>query len=122
VNPTNYLELLKLAAPETIVVLTALIVLAADLITMRDLELRFRLVICALISCAGCAAAIAWMLVLPEHADVHGMLVIDPLTQLVKIGVLVMAILAPGLAVARATRAVVLGLVDDEFDRWFRPW
>ena len=89
----NYLELLKLAAPETIVVITALVVLAADLVTMRDLELRFRLLIGALISCVGCAAAIGWMLVLPEHANfLEGMLVIDPLTQLVKIAVLVLAI------------------------------
>ena len=89
----NYLELLKLAAPETIVVVTALVVLAADLVTMRDLELRFRLLIGALISCVGCAAAIAWMLVLPEHANfLEGMLVVDPLTQLVKMAVLVLAI------------------------------
>ena len=51
----NYLELLKLAAPETIVVVTALTVLAADLVALRGLELRFRLIIGALISCVGCA-------------------------------------------------------------------
>src|SRR5437867_7623579 len=60
---------------------------------MRDLELRFRLLIGALISCVGCAAAIGWMLVLPEHANfLEGMLVIDPLTQLVKIALLVLSI------------------------------
>ena len=91
-NGPNYLELLKLAAPETLVVLAALTVLAADLVAMRDLELRFRLVIGGLISCVGCIAASAWMLALPQHANVHGMLVVDPLTQLVKIGVLAMAI------------------------------
>ncbi len=91
-NGTNYFELLKLAAPELLVVVAAFTVLAADLITMRELELRFRLLIGALISCVGCVAAIAWMLVLPEHANIHGMLVIDPLTQLVKVGVLVLAI------------------------------
>src|SRR5438094_1291455 len=89
----NYLELLKLAAPETIVVVTALVVLIADLVALRGLELRFRLLIGALISCVGCAAAIGWMLVLPEHANfLQGMLVIDPLTQLVKFAVLVLAI------------------------------
>ena len=40
-----YLELLKLAAPETIVVITALLVLVADLVALRELELRFRLII-----------------------------------------------------------------------------
>src|SRR6266481_3261058 len=89
----NYVELLKLAAPETIIVVTALVVLAADLVALRGLELRFRLLIGALISCVGCAAAIGWMLVLPDQANfLEGMLVIDPLTQLVKIAVLVLAI------------------------------
>ena len=37
----SYLEVLKLAVPETLVVITALIVLGADLITMRDLEIGF---------------------------------------------------------------------------------
>ncbi len=64
----SYLELLKLAAPETILVLTVLVVLAADLLALRGLELRFRLLIGAMISCVGCAAAIAWMLALPQHA------------------------------------------------------
>src|SRR6266705_1338329 len=83
-----YLELLKLAAAETIVVITALLVLVADL-----MDLRFRLIIGALISCVGSAAAIAWMLALPEHANfLQGMLVVDPLTQLVKMGILVLAI------------------------------
>src|SRR5947208_433003 len=81
-----------MAVPETLVVLAALIVLAVDLVSMRELELRFRLIIGALISSAGCLAAIAWMFVLPEHANLHGMLVVDPLTQLVKMGILLMAI------------------------------
>jgi NADH-quinone oxidoreductase subunit N len=89
----SYLELLKLAAPETIVVIAALAVLAADLLTMRDLELRFRFIVGALISGVGCLAAIGWMLVLPQHANfANGMLVVDPLTQLVKVGLLVLAI------------------------------
>ncbi|HWX20195.1 MAG TPA: NADH-quinone oxidoreductase subunit N [Candidatus Binatia bacterium] len=89
----SYLELLKLAAPETILVVTALVVLAADLLTLRDLELRMRFLIGAMISCVGCAAAIAWMLALPQHADfAEGMLVINPLTQLIKVALLVLTI------------------------------
>ena len=89
----NYLELLRLAVPETIVVITALVVLAADLLTLRELELRLRLTIGALISCVGCVAAIAWMLALPGHANLaEGMLVVDPATQLVKMALLVLAI------------------------------
>ncbi len=90
----SYFELFKLAIPETIIVITVLAVLAADLIAMRDLELRFRLVIGGMIACVGCVGAIVWMWIVPVHANVSGgMLVVDPLTQLVKIAVLVLAIL-----------------------------
>lgn len=89
----NYLELLKLAAPETIVVLTALAVLAIDLTSMRGLETRLRFVIGGLLTCVGCAAAILWMLVMPEQANAFGgMLVVTPLTQLVKICLLALTI------------------------------
>ena len=57
----NYLDILKFAAPETILVITALVVLGVDLWILRELELRFRLIIGGLISCVGCAAAIGWM-------------------------------------------------------------
>lgn len=85
----SYLELLKLAAPETIVVLTALAVLVVDLTSTRDLEARFRFIINGMIACAGCVAAIVWMLVMPAHANaLEGMFVVDPLTQVVKIALL----------------------------------
>jgi len=90
----SYLELLRLAAPETILVLTVMIVLTADLFALGGLELRFRLLIGAMISCAGCAAAIAWMLASPQHATfLEGMLVVTPLTQFIKIALLVLTIL-----------------------------
>lgn len=85
----SYFELLKLAAPETIVVFTALVVLVVDLTSTRGLETRFRFIIGGMVACAGCAAAIVWMLVIPAHANaLGGMLVVDPLTQFVKIAVL----------------------------------
>jgi NADH-quinone oxidoreductase subunit N len=89
----NYLELLKLAAPETIVVIVALVALVIDLTTLRELETRMRFVIAGMIACVGCAAAILWMLVTPEHADAFaGMLVVNPTTQFVKICILVLTI------------------------------
>jgi NADH-quinone oxidoreductase subunit N len=89
-----YLDLLKLAAPETILTLTVLAVLAADLLALRELELRLRFLIGGMIASFGCAAAIAWMLVMPEHGDfMGGMLVVNPLTQTIKIALLVFAIL-----------------------------
>jgi NADH-quinone oxidoreductase subunit N len=89
----SYLELVKLAVPEIILVLTVLVVLAADLLALRELELRFRLLVGAMISCVGCAVAIAWMFALPEHIDLfEGMLVVNPLTQFIKVALLVLTI------------------------------
>jgi len=93
VNRIDYSELLRLAAPETIIVITALVVLATDLLGLRELELRFRLRIGAMISCVGCVGASGWMIALPQHANfMQGMLVVDPLTQLVKVALLALAI------------------------------
>src|SRR6266705_2848282 len=89
----SYLELLKLAAPETLVVVAALVVLAVDLTTMRELDARVRLIIGGMIGGVGCVAAILWMLVMPAHANAFGgMLVVDPLTQFVKISLLVLTL------------------------------
>ncbi len=89
----NYLELLKLAAPETIVVLTALVVLAIDLTSLRALETRLRFMIGGMVGSVGCAAAILWTLVVPDQANAFGgMLVVSPLTQLVKICLLALTI------------------------------
>jgi len=93
VNGVSYLELLKLAAPETILVVTVLVLLSADLLALRGLELRFRLLVSAMIACVGCAVAIGWMLALPQQATfLDGMLVVDPLTQLVKVALLLLTI------------------------------
>jgi NADH-quinone oxidoreductase subunit N len=60
---------------------------------MRDLDSQFRRLIGGLISCVGCVAAIAWLLVMPQHINIsEGMLVTDPLTQLVKVALLVITI------------------------------
>ena len=86
-------ELLKLAAPETIVVVAALAALGADLAFLRGVETRFRFIIAGMIACAGCAAAIVWLLVIQPHGNaMGGMLVADPLTAFVKIAILVLAI------------------------------
>jgi len=91
----SYLELLKLATPETIVVLTVLLVLAADLLALRGLELRFRRLVCTLIGCVGCSVAMAWMLVLLQPtAAFAGMWVVDPLTQFIKVALLVLTVFA----------------------------
>jgi NADH-quinone oxidoreductase subunit N len=88
----SYLALFQLVVPETIVVIAVLLVLAADF-TMRSLETRFRFVIGGLIAGVGCLAAVVWMLIAPAQGEAGpGVLAVDPLTQLVKSAVLVMAI------------------------------
>src|SRR3974390_2053481 len=91
----SYLELLQLAAPETIIVVAAFAVLAADLFALRELELPFRRIIGGVVSCVGGGAAVGWMLALPQHASVgEGMFVVDPVSQWVKIALLALTILA----------------------------
>ena len=89
----SYLELLQLAAPETIVVLTALAVLTIDLTSTRGLVPRWRFMVGGLVACAGCMAAGVWMVVMPEHVNaMAGMLVVNPMTQLIKIALLVLTV------------------------------
>jgi NADH-quinone oxidoreductase subunit N len=110
----SYLELLKLAAPEAIVTLTALIVLAIGVATGRGIVVagvstakpkepaagtpkafasrRASTVICTLVAAVGLVAAIAAILMLPSNADLfRGMLVISPLNSLFEIVCLVLA-------------------------------
>src|SRR5581483_11900454 len=85
----SYSELLALAAPETIVVIAALAVLAADLFALREVEVRVRQVVTGMIACQGCVVAIGWILVLPARANImSGIFVVDPIGQLVKVALL----------------------------------
>ncbi|PYJ91902.1 MAG: NADH-quinone oxidoreductase subunit N [Verrucomicrobia bacterium] len=97
----SYLELLKLASPETIVVITALAVLAIGLVTGRAKstatvstakptqsanETSTATGICSAVAVLGLAIAIGTVLMLPRNATLFGgMLVITPLTSLFKI-------------------------------------
>ena len=76
----SYLELLKLASPETVVVLTALVVLSIGLVSERAAAL------CSFVAVLGLLVAIGAVLMLPRNATLFGgMLVITPLTSLFKI-------------------------------------
>ncbi len=102
----SYLELLKLASPEAIVTLTALIVLAIGVATGRGTvvadvspakpqanaaDTAAPTIIC-LIAALGLIIAIAGIVLLPARADLfRGMLVISPLNSLFEIVCLVLA-------------------------------
>jgi len=89
----SYLDVLKLAMPETIVSLVALVVLFVDLVGMRGVELKFRRMVGASISGMGCLVAVFWMFQVSDHGSVgEGILVVDPLTQLVKQALLVLTV------------------------------
>lgn len=82
----NYLELLRLAAPEAVLVVTALVVLALGLMSGRTREL------CSGVAAAGLLFGVAAVLLLPAQASLFdGMLVVTPLTSLFKIICLVLA-------------------------------
>ena len=99
----SYLELLKLALPEAIVVITALVVLTIGLTTGREAagptvstarptrdadntSSTLSAALCSLVAVVGLAVAIGAVLMLPPNATLFGgMLVITPLTSLFKI-------------------------------------
>src|SRR5438067_1494861 len=103
----SYLDLLKLAAPEALVTLTALVVLVIGLTTNRGTVVagvsvamlkpaaagtaavtRF----CTLVGALGLIIAIEAIVLLPSRANLfHGMLVISPLNSLFQIVCLVLA-------------------------------
>ena len=81
----DYLQLLRLAAPEVIVTIAALAVLLIDLAILREHDNSTRRIICAMIASVGCFAGFMFMLALPGTGSVlNGMLVIDPLTTFTK--------------------------------------
>src|SRR5436189_1124480 len=76
----SYLQLLKLASPEAVVVLTALVVLSISLVARRAIPA------CAFVAALGIVIAIGAVVILPRNATLFGgMLVISPLTSLFKI-------------------------------------
>src|SRR3984893_17795687 len=89
----SYLELLKLAAPEAIVAVTALAVLAVGLIRWGATPSNRRSsAFCSAVAGVGLAAAVGAVLMLPQSETLFGgMLVITPLTSLFKIICLTLA-------------------------------
>ncbi len=92
----SYLEFFKLVVPETILAVAVLVVLAVDLLVMREQPVRYRLLLGGAITCMGCVAAFLWLG--GSHLQVNfpdgaGLLVVDPLTNLVKQIVLALTVL-----------------------------
>lgn len=96
----NYFELLKLLLPETVVVVAALLVLFADLKWFRNSALITRRRIGAMVATVGCVVAI-WFLAQPVAALklYEGVLVVDPLGQLMKQILLVLTVFTAWLVI-----------------------
>jgi NADH-quinone oxidoreductase subunit N len=97
------LELAYTLAPEIIIVLTALAVLAIDLVSMREEPVQNRFWVGGAFSIVGCVAAIGWLMLFtsPHHsaqagrainAAIEGMFQSDGLTALVKSAILILTI------------------------------
>ncbi|MGA1984019.1 MAG: NADH-quinone oxidoreductase subunit N [Acidobacteriaceae bacterium] len=93
--PINYAQLLQLALPEVIVVATALIVMALDLLFLRNRPARTRFTVAAVLASLACAAAIVRILLAPAPANIlDGTLIANPLIHLLQIALLALTILA----------------------------
>ncbi len=89
----DYAQLLQLALPEVIVVVVALIALAIDLLFLRARHTHVRFTVAAIIGSLGCAGAILRLLLAPQQANLlDGTLIANPLTHLVQIALLALAI------------------------------
>jgi NADH-quinone oxidoreductase subunit N len=90
----GYAGLFRLALPQTIVVVFGLLTLAADLLLRRRSSLQVRFGIGAALSSVGCVCATLLLLLGPQNANVlDGILVVNPISQLVEISLLVLTVL-----------------------------
>ena len=86
-------QLLRLALPEVVVVVAALVALAIDLLFLRACRTRVRFTIASTIASVGCAGAVLQLALAPQRANfLNGMLVADPLTALVQIALLILTV------------------------------
>ena len=89
----SYNELLRLALPEIIVVVTALLAMAVDLLALRRSVTSIRFTAATLLGSLGCAAAIARLCLAPVQANVaNGVLIGNPFTDLAQIAILALTI------------------------------
>ena len=99
-NHFNYWEIFRLAVPETILVLTALVVLGVDLGAMRESPARYRKWIGAVFALFGSIGALGFLLGGHAHGSLaDGMLVVTPLSQLVKFILVVLTLFTIALSI-----------------------
>ncbi|MGA8910940.1 MAG: NADH-quinone oxidoreductase subunit N [Acidobacteriaceae bacterium] len=89
----SYADLLRLTLPEIAVAVAGLVLLALDLTALRQAALKLRFGVGALIACAGCLLSIGLLTHTAAPAGLpDGMLVITPVTVVVQIALLGLAV------------------------------
>jgi NADH-quinone oxidoreductase subunit N len=87
----NYFEVLRAAAPETALAITVLMVLAVDLIALRGQTVEERFHAGMLVSIIGCLMATIFIFTQYGNTDpLHGLLVVDSLTNFLKVVLLIL--------------------------------
>lgn len=93
-NSVNYPQLFALVLPQVIVVATALIVMAVDLIGLRHQPKRLRFAAGSILGSVGCAIAIVRIIAAPVQANLFdGTFIASPLTHLLQVALLALTIL-----------------------------
>lgn len=99
----TYADLLYLSVPAVLVVVTAFAVLLVDMLELRNKPLRTRMRACALLSAAGCLAAVGATLFFVQIGQrinpPDGMFVVDALTLLVQQVILMLTVFTALLSV-----------------------
>ena len=84
-SPFSYVDVFRLAVPESVLVIGALFVLFLDLVQLREHSADFRSAFLAGTTAVFCTVGIAWLQVIPQTGSLpDGMLVMNPTTTLVK--------------------------------------
>src|ERR1700744_6232193 len=90
---SSYLELLRLTAPEIVIILAGLLVLIVDLGFLERSAVRLRFRSATFIGCLGCIVALGVLEKMPPQGGLPaGMLTANSLTQLLQMGLLVLAV------------------------------
>lgn len=89
----NYLQVLQLAAPETIVTITMLLVLGADLTVLHGKPVAERFKLGGLLAIIGCVLAAVFAFARHvEYNLLNGILVVDPQSDFVKVVILALTV------------------------------
>jgi NADH-quinone oxidoreductase subunit N len=100
-NPVDYVGMLKLALPEAVLAGAMLAVLAVDLLVMRGLDRSNRRLVAAALSAVGCVLAALVTGAGRGSAAEGAVLMADPLSVIVQVALLGLAVFTVGVSTAR---------------------